>query len=405
MPSVTKPNAPRTLGSQILWLTFTNLSFSNLISQVEVAKELAKRNREVYLFTIRSNKAHSLANTPVLPGVHIVSIPLRFVPLATPMIYLSVLVLMLPFYAIAMRPRYVITERGTAILGLLFKRLFHLLKSKIVMDVRSPPVGTGNSQSLRDHLNDLSFRMSMASAKKYDGMTILTTAMRDEICSNFNIDPNFVGVWTSGTSTTLFNPEKYDGNDLREKLGLSRDFVVFHHGVLAPTRGLFETIKALSILRDCHRDLKLFFLGNGPSVQLLKNAACEGSVKDRVIIHEQVDYKEVPKYIAICDVGIVPLSNSPEWRYQSPLKLLEYLSMGKPAIVTDIPANRGIIGNSKCGIFIPSIRPEDIARAISYAKVNKASLVEWGSQGRSIVERKFSWEKVARDLDEYLGRI
>ena len=405
MPSVTKSSAPRTLRNNILWLTFTNLSFSNLISQVEVTKELAKRNKEVYLFTIRSNKAHSQANARVPPGVHIVSIPLRSVPAVTPILYLSVLAFMLPFYAITKRPRYVITERGTAILSLVFKRLLHLIKSKIVMDIRSPPVGTGNSRSLRDNLNDLLFRISLASAKKYDGMTILTTAMRNEICSKFNIDPNFVGVWTSGTSTALFNPEKYKGKDLREKLGLSRDFIVFYHGALAPTRGLFETIKALAILRDCHRDLKLFFLGSGPSVQLLKNAARKGRVEDRVIIHEQVDYAEVPKYVAICDVGIVPLSNSPEWRYQSPLKLLEYLSMGKPVIVTDIPANRSIIGNSKCGIFIPSIKPEEIARAISFAEENKGSLVEWGSHGRSIVERRFSWERVAGDLDEYLRRI
>jgi glycosyltransferase involved in cell wall biosynthesis len=405
MPSVTKASAVETPRSRILWLTFTNLSFSNLISQVEVAKALAKRNKEVYLFTIRSSKAHSQVNAPVLSGVHIVSIPLRFIPVVTPMLYVSVLAFMLPFYVITKRPSYVITERGTAILCLVFKRLFHLLKSKVVMDIRSPPVGTGNSRSLRDNLNDLLFRSSLASAKKHDGMTILTTAMRDEICSNFNIEPDSVGVWTSGTSTALFNPEKYDGKDLRGKLGLSRDFIVFYHGVLAPTRGLFETIKALAILRDCYPDLKLFFLGSGPSVQLLKNAARKGRVEDRVIIHEQVDYEEVPKYVAICDVGIVPLSNSPEWRYQSPLKLLEYLSMGKPVIVTDIPANRDIIGNSKCGIFIPSIKPEEIARAISFAEENKGSLVEWGSQGRSIVERKFSWERVAGDLDEYLRRI
>lgn len=405
MPSATKPESGKLLKSKILWVSFTNLRFSNLVSQIEVTKELAKRNKEVYLFTIRSKETREQTNVDLPSEMHIVSIPLGFFPVVTPVLYIVALAFALPFYAITKRPRYVIAERGTAILCLVFKEFLHLLKSRVIIDVRSPPVGMGDSHSLRAYLNDLSFRISLLFARKLDGMTILTKSMREQISSTYDLDPNFVGVWTSGTSTTLFDPEKYRRTSLRDELGLSGDFVVFYHGALGPTRGLVETIKAIAILKDRYRNLKLFILGSGPAVQLLENVAREVHVEDRVKIHEKVDYQEVPKYVAICDVGIVPLSNSPEWRYQSPLKLLEYLSMEKTVIATDIPANRGIIGNNKCGIFISSIEPQEIARAISYAITNKASLVEWGTQGRSVVEENFSWEKVARDLDEYLERI
>jgi glycosyltransferase involved in cell wall biosynthesis len=401
MLSVVKSINAKTSGSRILWLSFTNLSFSNVVSQLEVSKELARRNREVYLFTIGSKRV----NLRVSFGMHVVSIPLKFVPVITPVLYLCVLAFALPFYTLRKRPRYVITEPGTAGLCLVFKGFLHLLKSKVIIDIRSPPIRTINPHSIRTYLSEVSFRVSLLIAKKLDGMTILTQTMRDDICSRFNIDPGFVGVWTSGTSTALFDPKKNNGKDLREKFGLLGDFIVFYHGALSSKRGLVETVKALAILRDGHKDLKLLLLGSGSDALLLKNAARENSVEDRVIIHDRVSYEDVPKYIAICDVGIVPLPNLPEWRFQSPLKLLEYLSMGKTVIATDIPANRDVIGKSKCGILISSVVPQEIAWAISYAKANRANLAEWGSQGRSIVEKDYSWEKVAKDLDNYLQRI
>jgi len=118
-----------------------------------------------------------------------------------------------------------------------------------------------------------------------------------------------------------------------------------------------------------------------------------------------VDYAEVPKYIAMCDVGIVPLPDLPYWRFQCPLKLLEYLAMKKVVIVTDIPAHRAIIGKEKCGIYISSVKPIGIAKSITYAYNNKEKLGKWGEIGRTIIKQEYTWEKVARDLENYLLSI
>ena len=104
----------------------------------------------------------------------------------------------------------------------------------------------------------------------------------------------------------------------------------------------------------------------------------------------------------MCDVGIVPLPDLPDWRSQCPLNLLEYLAMGKVVIATDIPANRKVIGKSKCGIYVSSADPREIAKAIMYAYDNKDELKEWGSYGRAIINAKYSWKKVAEDFENYL---
>jgi glycosyltransferase involved in cell wall biosynthesis len=131
----------------------------------------------------------------------------------------------------------------------------------------------------------------------------------------------------------------------------------------------------------------------------------ELNIQDSVIFHGNVRYQDVPSYIAMSDLPIVPLPDHPNWRNQCPLKLLEYLAMEKAAVLTDIPANREIVGKCECGIYTSSVDPEEIAQAITHAYHNRDSLGKWGKVGRGIVEDRYTWEKVAKELLDYLLRL
>jgi glycosyltransferase involved in cell wall biosynthesis len=269
-------------------------------------------------------------------------------------------------------------------------------RPKIILDIRSTPVLNGYTETLL-------FNTAICVAKKlFDGITIITPMMRKEICDKFHIDPRSVGVWADGASITLFNPANYDGIAMRKKFGLDQKFVIFYHGALIIHRGVPESIKSIAILKSRYPDIMLFLLGASHNFPEIKKLIQKCGVQDRVIMHGKVNYEDVPKYIALCDVGLVPLPDLPIWRHQCPLKLLEYLAMGKVVIATDIPANRQIIGKSKCGIYSSSADPREIAKAIMYAHDNKGKLKEWGSYGRAIINEKYSWKKVAEDFENYL---
>jgi glycosyltransferase involved in cell wall biosynthesis len=124
-----------------------------------------------------------------------------------------------------------------------------------------------------------------------------------------------------------------------------------------------------------------------------------------VIIHDAVDYENVPKYISMSDVAIIPLPDMHYWRSQSPLKLMEYLAMKKVVIISDIPAHRAIIGGETCGIYLSSVKPIEIAKSIEHALQNKYRLREWGEIGRVIIQNGYTWQKVANDLNGYLLSI
>jgi teichuronic acid biosynthesis glycosyltransferase TuaH len=53
-----------------------------------------------------------------------------------------------------------------------------------------------------------------------------------------------------------------------------------------------------------------------------------------------IAFSELPRYLKVMDVGITPYTDSAFNRASFPLKTLEYLSAGKPAVSTDLPAVR-----------------------------------------------------------------
>jgi glycosyltransferase involved in cell wall biosynthesis len=290
----------------------------------------------------------------------------------------------------------------SSICGLLTSRF---RKVKFILDVRSTPVET---VGFRGFLRIFWFSVSVLIAKKlFDGITIITATMKKKVCNDFDLKPDKVGVWTSGVSDSLFNPKNFisESMELKRKFGLTGKFVVFYHGVFAPTRGLTETIDALKILLPKYPNIVFFLLGTGPLASKLSALIQTEGLQENVIIGNPVDQVEVPKFISMCDIGIVPLPDHPYWRFQSPQKLLEYLAMEKVVILTEIPAHRAVIGEAKCGVHISSVNPTEIAKAIEYVYLNKDSLKEWGKIGREIIKREYTWEKVAGRLENYLLSI
>lgn len=386
---------------KILWVSWLRLDIDIYkTSRMEILKHLARQGYDVYLIATNSKKRYRLRT----PEIKIISIPLRYVPVVSVIIYDIMLFFTLPVYIAILRPDFIVTDPDGPIWGFLSILPFSRFRRfRILLDVRSTPV---EAVGLRGYLlRTFFFNFSIHVAKRFfDGITIITPLIKEEICKSYAIDPNFVKVWTDGVSITLFRSEKYvyARNELRKKFGLLNKFVIFYHGTFTPSRGLQETIEAVSMVKHAYPDVVLFLLGSGSAIYDLERLIWKNKLQENVIIHNAVDYEEVPKYIAMCDVGIVPLPNIPYWRFQLPLKLLEYLAMKKVVIATDIPANRCVIGNENCGIYVSSAKPVEIARAMVYAYENKEKLDEWGSSGWKIVSKKYTWEKIAKDLENHL---
>lgn len=376
-------------------------------TQLEILRNLAAKGNSTLLFGMRSRRQISSEElTGNLPRFSVFLLPLRYVPIITSIVYAVLTAILLPIQIIKFNADFVILEPDISTLSSIPSLILcKLRKTRFVFDIRSVPV---DIEGFRGFLNSFWFNLPVIFAKNFfSGMTIITTRMRDEVCSQFSIDSRRVGIWTSGVSETFFDPALWNekGIRLRNSLGLDGKFVVFYHGRICENRGIAEVVKAMEIVIQTNSNVVLFLLGSGPFAPEIKGLIQNKNLQDNVILYDAVAYEQVPPFISFSDVCIIPLPDYPYWRSQSPLKLLEYLSMEKVVIATDLPAHKEVLGDEKCAIYISSVDPEVIAKSIEYALLNKAKLANWGVSGRQIVLDQYTWANVATALEQYLMSI
>lgn len=276
-----------------------------------------------------------------------------------------------------------------------------LIKTKFVLDIRSIPVEV---HDLLDRIKEQIYKAVVSLANFFlDGVTVISPLMKKQICNEYNIDKNNVGIWSSGVSLETFNFECID--PINEPPFCNKELIVMYHGVLSQSRGLQETVQAIKLLKSKYPDIVFFMLGDGKAKDELESLIKELNLENNVFLHKSVPYDDVPKYIASCDIGILPFPNLNWWRVSSPLKLMEYLAMGKSVIVTDIEAHRKVLNNSLCGIFIKSHQPEEIARGIEKAYHSRNKLGKMGKMERERVIHKYTWEKQAENLINFLETL
>jgi glycosyltransferase involved in cell wall biosynthesis len=289
-----------------------------------------------------------------------------------------------------------------AMLPLNILSLAGLTRTKFVLDVRSAPVDMVGSR--------WRYNLSVRWAKLfYSGVTVITDLYREDISRRFRINRKKIGVWNSGVRGDIFDPGRVDrahADKIRCRLGLGDSLVVIYHGVLSPYRGLQEVVRALALLNARgRRRAVLVLLGDGPAATEIASLAEAQGVTDAVKLIGSVPYEEVPDYLSVADAGVLPFPDVEWWKMSSPLKLLEYLAMEKPVILTDIAAHRAVLGEAACAFYISDNSPATIARAIRKVAESKGALPEIGKEARSIALKSFTWERQADNLLSYIARL
>ena len=122
----------------------------------------------------------------------------------------------------------------------------------------------------------------------------------------------------------------------RQRLGLDEiDFVIVYSGRLTKEKGILELIQAIRQLN--RSNIKLLIIGanaygtNQKTTKFIQNLQNEAlKIKDRVIFTGFVDYHDVPSYLKMADIAVVPSM----WEEPFGLTVVEAMAAGLPLITT-----------------------------------------------------------------------
>jgi glycosyltransferase involved in cell wall biosynthesis len=143
-------------------------------------------------------------------------------------------------------------------------------------------------------------------------------------------------------------------------------------------------------------------VGSGRHEADFKQIAAELGLQDSVQFLGWMDYTKAIEVIKECDIGLVPHHATESWNTTIPNKLFDYMSMGKPVIVSDAKPTKRIVQEERCGMVFEDQNAEDLSRMI--LRLEDALVrEEMGRNGRKAVTTKYNWavdeERLLKALD------
>lgn len=370
-------------------------------SRFAIARALLERGNKVMVVGRYRYRRRALAD-----GVPVMFLPRAKGKLLRAMSAAVVLWFFLPILLLRFRPDIVLVDRPVLIWPTVIWNMvgrFLGAGTKWVLDVRSPATGLVG-------IAGYIYRVLYVGAVKLaryvvDGMTTISEELRLELARITSVPADRIGIWSSGVDTLLFCPRNIG---VPNDWPFGSEIVFLYHGVISNDRALAEVIDAISILRKRRRNVVLMLLGDGRDYLLLREFVRRRNLEDAVVFHKAVKYELVPQYIGAADFGVVPAPDDNWYHVSSPLKLLEYLALGKPVVATDIGAVRRILrgrGHVKL-VSCTSGRPS----AEEFAESMESAIAEFGKgfmseENRRIVLEQYEWRVIAKNLERYFRKL
>jgi glycosyltransferase involved in cell wall biosynthesis len=164
----------------------------------------------------------------------------------------------------------------------------------------------------------------------------------------------------------LFRP--LDQIEQRQHLGLPLQFpIAVFVGNIAPWQGLDTLLEAVPLVLKEHPQALFLIVGDGSERLNLIRKVQERHIDHAFLFVGAVPYEKVPQYIAAADVGLALFPGNRGQRGSvSALKTLNYLSCGRPVIVSEMDEMANFIEQQGAGKMIPPDDPKALAQALSW---------------------------------------
>jgi glycosyltransferase involved in cell wall biosynthesis len=140
------------------------------------------------------------------------------------------------------------------------------------------------------------------------------------------------------------------------------------------------------------------FIGKCAEIAWAKERVKKIKAGDRIIFKDPVPHEEIAKWVRLGRIGIIPLPNYPKFHRNIPTKLFEFMALGMPVVLSNLPPSRPFVGDGRCAIMVDPNSPVDYANAIEDLLKNPHRCVKMGTEGRRRVASNYNWESSAEKL-------
>lgn len=189
---------------------------------------------------------------------------------------------------------------------------------------------------------------------KYDQYTPISESTKRQLIE-IGVPSKKIDVIYCGLDYKHWNPREYDADKVRKKLGLEKNFVYVFYGRPGVSKGFEYLLKAVPLISKKIPNSKLLAIVSKDKQyekrynQMLKliDKLC---IKDKVIMHDSVPYKDLPAYVKMADVVVMP-SLAEGFGFVA----VETSAMGRPIVASDTTSLPEVVSGEHV-----MVKPKDV---------------------------------------------
>jgi glycosyltransferase involved in cell wall biosynthesis len=155
------------------------------------------------------------------------------------------------------------------------------------------------------------------------------------------------------------DPAQFHQNVPPRRHTMKADTILGFVGYVRSWHGLPQVVSLLATDPSLAR-AGLLVVGDGPARAELEATARDLGVQDRVVVTGVVGHQDLPSYVASFDVALQPEVTP----YASPLKLFEYMAIGKPIVAPAMDNIREVLEDGKDGLLFTPNDSESLGQAV-----------------------------------------
>lgn len=237
-------------------------------------------------------------------------------------------------------------------------------------------------------------KMETRTLHEADHIVAVIDEAKDELVRRKRLSPDRISVIRN-----TVDPERFNAYPIDQEITAryQDDEVILYVGGLGPHRGIEIAIQAMPEIIPKMKNAKLLIVGDGQSKATLKTLIRRLRLTAHVELLGRQPFAKVRSYIHASRICLVPHLKSGHTDTTIPHKLFQYMSQGKPVVVSDAAPLKRIVKETGAGLVFPSGDAGMLAKVcLRLSDRDLASTM--GLAGKSACDKKYNWKKDARNL-------
>ncbi len=239
-----------------------------------------------------------------------------------------------------------------------------------------------------------------AHSLKVDRIVTITKTLK-KMLTERGADARSIKVIRDGVDTKLFGRVVVE-EEFFKKYGLEKhaDYVTYQGGISAHDGVQFLIDSSQYVIKD-NPGIKFLIIGDGAYLPKIKNMVHEKGLDRNFVFTGWVPYSDMPRFMNIAKLNVVPIPDAPATSGVVTLKLFEAMACGTPTVIGNLPGVREAVEHKRTAYLVRSEDAKTLSSGINELLDDRIlyNRIKW--RGLELA-KKHDWRLIASDMADII---